>query len=190
MRASGESAIASSFSPRYYDTVKNYQHSLAKIPWTVIVTDEAQEFKIQNQKSDALKAFKAHFRIVETGTPVENRLLDLWNLVDFMHPGSLLGSARDFHNRYEKDINLKTHEEKKVLTGELRSALFYDRPDAFVLRRDKESELTELKKKIEHRIPCPMTDSLKQLHFDMVKQFRESDTERHHFTLIDSFYTD
>ncbi len=169
-----------------YDTVKNYQHSLAKIPWTVIVTDEAQEFKIQNQKSDALKALRAHFRIVATGTPVENRLLDLWNLVDFMHPGSLLGSARDFHNRFERDIGSKTHEEKKVLTKELRDALFYDRPDAFVLRRDKESELTELPEKIEHRIICWMTDDLKQLHFDIIKQFKESQSERHHFTLIDS----
>ncbi len=169
-----------------YDTVKNYQHSLAKIPWTVIVTDEAQEFKIQNQKSDALKALKAHFRIVATGTPVENRLLDLWNLVDFMHPGSLLGSAREFHNRFEKDIGTKSHDEKKILTRDLRNALFYDRPDAFVLRRDKESELTELPKKEEHRYICLMTDKLKQLHFDIVKQFREGQSEKRQFALIDS----
>jgi SNF2 family DNA or RNA helicase len=169
-----------------YDTVKNYQHSLAKIPWTVIVADEAQEFKIQNQKSDALKALKAHFRIVATGTPVENRLLDLWNLIDFMHPGSLLGSARDFHERFEKDIGTKSLDEKKVLTRELRNALFYDRPDAFVLRRDKESELTELPKKKEHRIICSMTDQLKQLHFDIVNQFKERQSEQHHFTFIDS----
>lgn len=169
-----------------YDTVKNYQHSLAKIPWTVIVTDEAQEFKVQNQKSDALKALKAHFRIVATGTPVENRLLDLWNLVDFMHPGSLLGSARDFHNRFEKDISLKTPQEKKALTQELRDALYYDRPDAFVLRRDKESQLTELPKKIECRITCSMTDALRELHLDIVKQFKENQSEKHYFTLIDS----
>lgn len=169
-----------------YDTVKNYQHSIAKIPWSVIVADEAQEFKIQNQKSDALKALKAHFRIVATGTPVENRLLDLWNLIDFMHPGSLLGSARDFHDRFEKDIGNKSLDEKKVLTRELRNALFYDRPDAFVLRRDKQSELTELPKKIEHKIECSMTDKFKQLHFDIVKQFKERQSEQHHFTLIDS----
>jgi len=169
-----------------YDTIKNYQHSLAKISWSVIVTDEAQEFKVQNQKSDALKALKAHFRIVATGTPVENRLLDLWNLVDYMHPGSLLGSAKDFHARYEKDINSKTQDEKKQLTRELRNALFYDRSDAFVLRRDKESQLTELPKKVEHRIFCPMPEGLKALHFDLVTQFKENDSEQHHFALIDS----
>jgi len=169
-----------------YDTVKNYQHSFAKIPWTIIVTDEAQEFKVQNQKSDALKALKALFRVVATGTPVENRLLDLWNLVDFMHPGSLLGSAREFHNRFEKDIANKSPEDKKQLTQELRNALYYDRPDAFVLRRDKENQLTELPDKIEHRILCSMTDPLKELHFDIVKQFKEEESEKHYFTLMDS----
>lgn len=169
-----------------YDTVKNYQHSFAKIPWTVIITDEAQEFKVQNQKSDSLKALRAQFRIVATGTPVENRLLDLWNLVDFMHPGELLGSAKDFFNRYEKDINQKTPEEKKQLTQELRNSLFYDRPDAFVLRRDKENELTDLPKKFEVKIDCPMTDQLKQLHYDIVSRFNNKLNNTHHFTLIGS----
>ncbi len=168
-----------------YDTVKNYQHSLAKVPWSVIVTDEAQEFKIQNQKSDALKALKAHFRIVATGTPVENRLLDLWNLVDFMHPGSLLGSAKEFHNKFEKDIDAKSPEEKRQLTGQLRNALYYDRPDTFVLRRDKESQLTDFPKKIEHRVLCEMPATLKSMHFDIVKQFTENSTGQH-FALIDS----
>jgi len=103
-----------------------------------------------------------------------------------MHPGSLLGSAKDFYARFEKDINTKTPEEQKELTRELRRALYYDRPDAFVLRRDKESELTELPKKIEHRIICSMTDHLKQLHFDLLRQFKENESERHHFALIDS----
>lgn len=170
-----------------YDTIKNYQHSLAKVPWSIIVTDEAQEFKIQNQKSDALKALKAHFRIVATGTPVENRLLDLWNLVDFMHPGSLLGSAKGFYERFEKDIGEKSTEEKRALTRELREALYYDRPDAFVMRRDKESQLkTELPSKIEHRIDCPMTESFKRMHLDIVQQFKEGMSDMHHFTLIDS----
>ena len=170
-----------------YDTVKNYQHSLAKVPWSIIVTDEAQEFKIQNQKSDALKALKAHFRIVATGTPVENRLLDLWNLVDFMHPGSLLGSAKGFYERFEKDVADKSIEEKKVLTRELRDALYYDRPDAFVMRRDKESQLkTELPSKIEHRITCAMPEPFRRMHLDIVQQFKESGSDVHHFTLIDS----
>ncbi|MCC6932571.1 MAG: restriction endonuclease [Deltaproteobacteria bacterium] len=169
-----------------YDTIKNYQHSLAKVPWSIVVTDEAQEFKIQNQTSDALKALKAQFRIVATGTPVENRLLDLWNLVDFMQAGSLLGSAKEFYNKFEKDVHLKSPEEKKELTKELRKALCYDRADAYVLRRDKENELTELKSKIEHKIICPMDTVLKKTHIDIVKNFKEEERKKHHFTLIHS----
>jgi SNF2 family DNA or RNA helicase len=163
-----------------YDTVKNYQHSLGKVPWSIIVTDEAHEIKDSNQKSDSLKALKAQFRIVATGTPVENRLLDLWNLIDFMHPGNLLGSAKEFFNHFEKDVERKTPEERGALRESLRKLLFYGEADAFVLRREKESELADLPQKIEHVISCSMEVSLKDLHKDIVRQAENG----HHFQLI------
>lgn len=56
--------------------------------------DEAQEYRTPNTRvSHAMKALKADFEIASTGTPVENRLLDLWNLFDAIQPGLLL-SAR------------------------------------------------------------------------------------------------
>jgi SNF2 family DNA or RNA helicase len=58
-----------------YETVVNYQHSFAQIPWSAVVTDEAQEYKTPSTKvSHALKALNARFRIACTGTPVETRL--------------------------------------------------------------------------------------------------------------------
>jgi SNF2 family DNA or RNA helicase len=64
--------------------------------WSLVILDEAQAIKNPGaQQTQAVKALKAHARIALTGTPVENRLGDLWSLYDFLDPG-LLGSAREF----------------------------------------------------------------------------------------------
>lgn len=161
-----------------YDTVKNYQHSFGKIQWSIIVTDEAQEFKVENQKSSALKALKAYFRIVSTGTPVENRLLDLWNLVDYMQPGALLGSARDFHNRYEKDLGERSAGERRQVSDELKKILRFGQPKAFILRREKGAELKDLPSKTVKPIICEMTDALREEHLRIVSQFHDNKENR------------
>lgn len=168
-----------------YDTVKNYQHSFGRVPWSIIVTDEAQEIKVQNQKSFALKALKAKFRIVATGTPVENRLLDLWNLVDFMHSGNLLGSAREFHNRYEKDLHERSPEERREVSEALKNVLGFGQKKAFILRREKGTELKDLPHKEEMSIICEITDSVRQKHLDIVAQISESQQGRNPFGLLD-----
>ena len=64
--------------------------------WSLVVLDEAQAIKNPGaRQTQAVKALKAQARIALTGTPVENRLGDLWSLYDFLDPG-LLGSAREF----------------------------------------------------------------------------------------------
>ena len=91
-----------------YETIKSYQHSFAymkdgKPLWSFIISDEAQEFKVPSTKiSHAMKALKAEMHIACTGTPVENRLLDLWNICDALQPG-LLSSAKEFVERFEKN---------------------------------------------------------------------------------------
>jgi non-specific serine/threonine protein kinase len=65
-------------------------------PWTLVVLDEAQAIKTPGaRQTQAVKTLQAQARIALTGTPVENRLGDLWSLFDFLDPG-LLGSAREF----------------------------------------------------------------------------------------------
>ena len=69
---------------------------LAKQQWRVVVLDEAQAIKNPGAKQTRLaKQLDAHARIALTGTPVENRLSDLWSIMDFTHPG-LLGSDKAF----------------------------------------------------------------------------------------------
>jgi non-specific serine/threonine protein kinase len=64
--------------------------------WALAILDEAQTIKNPGaRQTQAVKALKAHARIALTGTPVENRLGDLWSIYDFLNPG-LLGSAREF----------------------------------------------------------------------------------------------
>ncbi len=75
-----------------------------------------------------MKAMQPDFRIACTGTPVENRLLDLWNIFDTVQPG-LLGSAKDFSQAYERQGT-------QTYAG-LKSRLLYQRPNAFLLRRSK-----------------------------------------------------
>ncbi len=74
------------------------QNWLAQTDWHMVILDEAQAIKNPStRQSKAAKKLPAHARIVLTGTPVENRLGDLWSLFDFLNPG-LLGSAKVFQS--------------------------------------------------------------------------------------------
>jgi non-specific serine/threonine protein kinase len=69
---------------------------LSEVPWSLVVLDEAQAIKNPGaQQTRTIKRLKSRVRIAMTGTPVENRLADLWSLFDFICPG-LLGSAATF----------------------------------------------------------------------------------------------
>jgi hypothetical protein len=155
-----------------YDTVRNYQHSLARMRWSVVVVDEAQAIKDRNATSYALKALNAvsAFKILSTGTPVENTLMDLWNLFDFAQPGSLLGTAADFRRRYAKDIDDKSDAERQAIGAELRERLRYDRPDAFVLRREKAGHLPDLPRKESHYVRIDISEQERELYGDLIMQ--------------------
>jgi len=79
------------------------QEWLLKRPWNLLVIDEAQAIKNPgSRQTRAVKRLKARARIALTGTPIENRLGDLWSIFDFACPG-LLGSAKTFA-RYAKSL--------------------------------------------------------------------------------------
>lgn len=83
-----------------YSTLTNYQHSLARIPFSAAVFDEIQAIKNPTTLSAvAARAMKADFRIGLTGTPIENSTVDLWAIMDQLAPGAL-GSLKDFRQRY------------------------------------------------------------------------------------------
>lgn len=152
-----------------YETLVAYQHSLAqriggRPMWSLVVFDEAQQIKSPaTKKSYAAKAVDARFKIAATGTPVETRLRDLWNLLDTVEP-TRLGTQRQFVETYEKPAQNGADASKRHEALErLRSALHYQQPSAYLLRRDK-SVLKSLPPKIEHRPRCEMTASERDIH--------------------------
>ncbi|HXQ35104.1 MAG TPA: DEAD/DEAH box helicase, partial [Anaerolineales bacterium] len=169
-----------------YETIVNYQHSFAMLKdrLTVVVTDEAQEHKTPSTKiSHALKSLAPRFRIACTGTPVETRLLDVWNIFDYLQPGQLLGSASEFRDQYEKSVEGEDAESRSATLDRLKDRLRYSSPDAFLLRRDK-VQLVGLPKKHEHQLFCDLSDDQRLWHLDLVNRVRLGGEENHPFGLI------
>lgn len=151
-----------------YETMMAYQHSLAQLIdgrpiWSLVIFDEAQEIKAPKAKqSIAAKAVASRFKVAATGTPVETRLLDLWNLMDNVEPG-LLDSQRDFVSRYERPaMNAPSAAERDQALTSLRARLRYQQPGAMLLRRDK-SVLRSLPPRTEHRLSCEVTAAEREL---------------------------
>jgi len=148
-----------------YETVVNYQFSFAsmKSDWSMIVTDEAQKHKTPSAKiSHALKSCSPRFRIACTGTPVETRLLDVWNIMDYLQPGHLK-SANEFTKEFEQPIQ-DNPQDTELILDDLRRKLLYDIPQqSFILRRDKAKTITLPNKKI-HKEKCDLSPIQRELH--------------------------
>src|SRR5699024_104372 len=83
-----------------YATATRDIDTLAEIPWRRVVLDEAQAIKNGlSQSAKATKRLPADHTVALTGTPMENRLSELWSIMDFLNPG-LLGSPEHFRARY------------------------------------------------------------------------------------------
>jgi superfamily II DNA or RNA helicase len=122
---------------------------LTSMPWRLVILDEAQTIKNPGAKqTKAVKALKADTRIALTGTPIENRLGDLWSIFDFINPG-LLGSSKQF-SRFVK--NLADRPQNPY--GPLRDLV---RP--YILRRLKTDKniIADLPDKTEVKAFCPLS---------------------------------
>ena len=170
-----------------YETIRDYEFSFAYHPegeslWSVVVTDEAQEYKTPNSKiSHAIKTLSPPFRIACTGTPVENRLLDLWNLFDFVQPG-LLGSAKAFNRQFE-EVN---DDERVGRLEELRETLLYEQHHAFLLRRSKD-EVLELPPKKEQKVNCEMSPLEVAEHLKLALNISEDAPQKGRLGLLHKF---
>lgn len=126
-----------------YETLRNFQFSICREPWSIVVFDEAQKIKNPEAISTrAAKVVKARFRVVCTGTPVENSLTDLWCLFDTAVQPGLLGAANEFARSFERPIQRGNPEGRRELINELRRRI-----NPQVLRRLKEDISDELPEK-------------------------------------------
>ena len=114
-----------------YETMRDLEFSLGRVNWSVMICDEAQKIKVPTAMvTKAAKAQKADFKIACTGTPVENSLVDLWCLFDFIQE-NLLGSLSEFNKEYRRPIEKKDDEDSAII-DELRQLI-----EPQVLRRMK-----------------------------------------------------
>ena len=91
-----------------YETLRDYAGGFGQVRFAALLFDEAQKIKTPGVRlTDAAKAMNADFRIALTGTPIENRLSDLWCIVDTVHP-AYLDDLRSFSARYERDATAET----------------------------------------------------------------------------------
>lgn len=131
-------------------THRDFEH-LSLIRWRRIALDEAQNIKNPAAKQAvAVRNLPADHRLALTGTPVENRLSELWSIMDFLNPG-YLGTATDFRRRFAGPIE-RRHDTDRM--ERLRSLI---RP--FVLRRlkDDPSIQVDLPEKLEMTVFCNLT---------------------------------
>jgi len=125
-----------------YGTLRNDSHLSLGPPFSCLILDEAHTVKNPESRThQALLSLPASQRILVTGTPVENRLSDLWGIMNLLMPG-LLGSRLQFERRFLRENALGEEQNRRIaLLGNLVAPL--------ILRRTKEMVLTELPPKVE-----------------------------------------
>lgn len=166
-----------------YETIRNYQFSIATVDWGMVVLDEAQKAKnplaIQTR---AIKAIKADFRIVATGTPVENNLGDLWSLVDIAHPGHL-NSFTTFRQEYAPETG------GEIDPVSLQTLVNRVRPT--MLRRMKADILKDLPERYEHIEPVEMSTFQQRVYQRVLGSINAAEGRRgtllsglHHLRLV------
>ena len=129
-----------------YQTLRDYQFSLCLIDWGLVIFDEAQNIKNPNALATrAAKGLKAQFKLVATGTPVENSLADFWCLMDTACP-QYLGSYQDFRSKYISPILQAASDEVEDIRNRVGRELRI-KVGAIMLRRIKEDNLDGLPEK-------------------------------------------
>jgi len=142
------------------------QKWLREMEWRLVILDEAQAIKNPSaRQTRAVKELKADGRIVLTGTPVENRLFDLWSLFDFLCPG-LLGSAAKF-KKFVKAMERREHDRYVPLRNLVRP---------YILRRLKtdRSVIADLPDKTEMKVFCGLEKRQAGLYLRTVRELSRS----------------
>ncbi|GAA0066147.1 MAG: DEAD/DEAH box helicase [Clostridium perfringens] len=141
-----------------YGTLKNDEKSYENLSFDYCIIDEAQNIKNPvAQATLSVKNIKSRCNIALTGTPIENNLMELWSIFDFVMPGYLFTKER-FRERFILDES-NLSELKSLITP-------------FILRRLKEDVLSELPEKLEKKYLVEMKGKQKQLYSSYVKAIK------------------
>ncbi|XP_028162565.1 TATA-binding protein-associated factor 172-like [Ostrinia furnacalis] len=165
-----------------YDIVRKDIHFFSTIKWNYCVLDEGHVIK--NGKTKAFKAIKqlvANHRLILSGTPIQNNVLELWSLFDFLMPG-LLGTERQFTARYSRPI-LAARDAKatphQLQAGALACEALHRQVLPFLLRRVKEDVLKELPPKITQDYYCELSALQRRLYEHFSREHMPHDITSH-----------
>ena len=148
-----------------YGLIRNDNDEYENVNFEVCVIDEAQAIKnYQANMSKEVKKIKSRTKIALTGTPLENSVLELWSIFDFIMPGYLNNISKFKENYGISDIDLKSLERLKKLNYQIKP---------FILRRKKKDVSKELPDKIENNIYLELPDIQKALYLNVVKTTKE-----------------
>ncbi len=139
-----------------------------KFSFRAVILDEAQFIKNPGaQVTQSVKQLKCENKIALTGTPLENRLLDLWSIVDFIQPG-YLGNQEQFLETYEPKGGENAEAEQRIARRRLSAKL---RP--LLLRRLKKHVAKDLPDRIEERRDCPLGEEQRKLYLAELRRSRD-----------------
>jgi TATA-binding protein-associated factor len=163
-----------------YDVLRNDIDTLAQQDWHYCILDEGHIIKNGKTKlSKAVKTVRAIHRLILSGTPIQNNVLELWSLFDFLMPG-FLGSEKIFNERFGKPIAASRDAKsssKEQEAGALALESLHKQVLPFLLRRLKEDVLDDLPPKIIQDYYCELSPLQKQLYDDFSSsQAKESAT--------------
>jgi SNF2 family DNA or RNA helicase len=148
-----------------YALIRRDAEKYRDLEFDTVVLDEAQHIKNrQTQNAQAVKAVKSAHRLVLTGTPLENSVLDLWSIFDFLMP-AYLGTAQDFRERYELPISREKNSQAQTrLARRLRP---------FLLRRLKREVAADLPPKLDQVSFCELTPDQRSVYQQVIEASRK-----------------
>lgn len=156
-----------------YDICRNDLDILKPINWNYCVLDEGHLIKNSKSKtSQAVKNFQSNHRLILSGTPIQNNVLELWSLFDFLMPG-FLGTEKVFQERFAKPIaasRFAKSSSKEQERGALAIEALHKQVLPFLLRRLKEEVLDDLPPKILQNYYCDLSELQRNLFDDFTKR--------------------
>jgi SNF2 family DNA or RNA helicase len=154
-----------------YAVIRQDIDLLKQVSWHAVILDEAQNIKNPSAKqTQAVRSLSANYRLALTGTPVENRLSELWSIMHFLNPG-LLSTRESFRRHFGIPIERFGDPEA---TSRLRSLI-----SPFILRRMKTDPnvIQDLPEKIERKEYCHLNEEQAALYEAIVRDTMEEVTE-------------
>ncbi|XP_053670942.1 TATA-binding protein-associated factor 172, partial [Anopheles nili] len=171
-----------------YDIVRKDIEFFSSVHWNYCILDEGHIIKNGKTKSSkAIKQLVASHRLILSGTPIQNNVLELWSLFDFLMPG-FLGTEKQFSTRFSRPILASRDPKsspKEQEAGALAMEALHRQVLPFLLRRVKEDVLTDLPPKITQDLLCELSPLQERLYEDFSRMHLNSSDIRQCLENID-----